>query len=122
VIVISVVLLASLSVLDKKDFAKQESEVAGFYAKRGDYAAAEHAYKMALDEAGPADLHLVYFNQGVFYSDIGRLEDAVRSLANSVAADSTFNPARVKLEKVRQRIQSCPDSLMALDLAELCPP
>jgi tetratricopeptide (TPR) repeat protein len=111
-------LLGSVSAIDKVGFAKQESEIAGFHAARGDHDAAEKAYKRALDEAGPTDLHLVYFNQGVFYSDLGRLADAAQSLESSVAANPEFRQARVKLGKVHRRIQACPDSLMALDL---CP-
>lgn len=121
VIVISVALLSSVTVLDPVGFAKQESEIAGFYTRLGDHDAAERAYERALGEAGPAELHLVYFNMGVYYSDTGRLEDAVDSLEKSVAANPSFNRAQVKLAKVRRRIETCPSSLIALGLGDRCP-
>ena len=58
----------------------------------------------AIAEAGPTELHLVYLNQGIFYANIGRLEESMQSLEKSLAVNPSFEQARVKLEQVRSRI------------------
>jgi tetratricopeptide (TPR) repeat protein len=103
-IVITVTLLGSFTPIEKPGFAKQGSEVAEFYARRGHYDAADRALKTAIAEAGPTELHLVYLNQGIFYANIGRLEESMQSLEKSLAASPSFEQARVKLEQVRSRI------------------
>ncbi len=103
-IFVAVTLLGSFTPIDKPGFAKQGSEVAEFYARRGNYTAADRALQTAIDEAGPTELHLVYLNQGIFYSNIGRLEESIQSLEKSLAAQPSFEQAQVKLEQVRSRI------------------
>jgi tetratricopeptide (TPR) repeat protein len=103
-IFVAVTLLGSFTPIDKPGFAKQGSEVAEFYARRGDYTAADRALQTATDEAGPTELHLVYLNQGIFYSNIGRLEESIQSLEKSLAVRPSFEQAQVKLEQVRSRI------------------
>ena len=63
-------------------------------------------------DVGPANLIegyqtplcVYYFNQGIFFSNIGRLEESIQSLEKSLAARPSFEQAQVKLEQVRSRI------------------
>jgi tetratricopeptide (TPR) repeat protein len=103
-IIFAVTLLGSFLPIEKPGFAKQGSEVAEFYARQGNYDAADRALQTAIAEAGPTELHLVYFNQGIFYANTGRLEESMQSLEKSLAVDPSFEQARVKLEQVRSRI------------------
>ena len=87
--------------MDYYGFAKQETELATFYANHGDVRAAEEAFGRAIDEAkGSGSLHLIYMNQGIFFRNLGRIEEAEQAFRNALRADPTFTPARFELERL----------------------
>ncbi|MBN1827275.1 MAG: glycosyltransferase family 39 protein [Candidatus Eisenbacteria bacterium] len=84
-----------------RGFVKQETEIATFYANRGNTAAAEDAFRRAIAEgSGSGMLHLVYLNQGFFYRDLGRTTEAEAAFRNALRENPSFRPARLELEKL----------------------
>jgi tetratricopeptide (TPR) repeat protein len=103
-LVAGVFLVGSLELVEPQGFAKEETELATFYADRGDTEAAERAFERAIREAkGSGSLHLVYMNQGFFFARAGRTSEAEEAFRNALRANPSFTPARIELEKLQAR-------------------
>ena len=84
-----------------REAQKQETELATFYANRGDIPKAEEAFRRAIEEGkGSGNLHLTYMNQGIFYKEMGKTEEAERAFRNALRTKPSFTPARLELEKL----------------------
>ncbi len=101
-ILVSVTLFSRLDLFEAYGFSKQEMEVATFHAMDGRITEAEAAFERAVTEAANSgDLHLVHLNQGIFFRNIGRTDDAIRAFESALRAEPGFTPARTELLKLR---------------------
>ncbi len=82
-------------------FAKQDTEIATFYAQLGDFIRAEEHFQLAIQEgAASGSLHLVYLNQGILFAKTGRTADAAEAFRNALRVQPDFYPARAELERL----------------------
>ncbi|MFH1279346.1 MAG: glycosyltransferase family 39 protein [Candidatus Eisenbacteria bacterium] len=101
ILLVLVFLLGKISLLEEEGFAKQEAEIATFYADDGDVEEAERAFERAIGEGrGSANLHLVYMNQGMFYARLGQTGRAAEAFRNALRVNPAFTPALLELEKL----------------------
>lgn len=82
-------------------FAKQDTEIATFYAQLGDFTRAEEHFQLAIGEgAASGSLHLVYLNQGILFAKSGRIEEAADAFRRALRVEPDFYPARAELERL----------------------
>lgn len=100
----AVFLVGRIELIEYRGYVKQETELATFYANRGDREAAEAAFERAIREGEDSgSLHLVYMNQGLFFAHAGRLAEAEEAFRSALRVNPAFTPALVEIDKLDQR-------------------
>ncbi len=95
------IVLGISSIARHHGFAKQETEIALFHARRGEITLAEESFRRAVADGDRSELPLIYMNLSSFYSSLGRTDEAIRACENALREAPDFAPAQAELERLR---------------------